>query len=202
MDVPSIIQIGDCLVSSDILTEYFACDYKVCKGACCVIGDSGAPLDEGEEKSLRDNYGSYSCLMGEKGREIVRTSGFAVTDSDGDLVTPLVPGSEECVYSSFDSDGNCFCTVERCWLAGHGTFRKPVSCWLYPVRVSRLGNGLAALNLHRWEICGCAFRKGRNEKIRVYEFLKEPLVACFGEDFYQELSEVAEAVNRRPGNGK
>lgn len=195
MKGPAIIQIGDCLVSTDILTGYFACDYATCKGACCVIGDSGAPLGKDEPGELERNYAHYSPLMGEKGKAVVESSGFSVVDSDGDLVTPLVPGSEECVYSSFDSDGNCFCTVERCWMKGCGDFRKPISCRLYPIRVSVLGSGLTALNLHRWDICRCAFEKGGKEGIRVYEFLKDPITAYFGEDFYKELEETAAVLN-------
>lgn len=191
MKQPAIIQIDDCLVSSEILTEYFACDYAACKGVCCVIGDSGAPLEESEPEALEKNYREYSPLMSVKGREVAEKTGFSMTDADGDLVTPLVPGSEECIFSNFDRDGNCFCTVERCWMNGHGDFRKPISCWLYPIRVSTLGSGLRALNLHRWEICGCAFRKGRREKIRVFEFLKEPLTRYFGEEFYSALEAAA-----------
>ena len=194
MKQPAIIQIGECLVSSEIFTEYFACDYATCKGVCCVAGDSGAPLDESEPAALAENYAGYSGLMSVKGRETVDGTGFSVIDSDGDLVTPLVPGSEECVYSNFDGDGNCFCTVERCWMNGKGTFRKPVSCWLYPVRISVLDNGLTALNLHRWEICKCAFEKGKRENIRVYRFLKEPIIHRFGEDFYSEMEEVADML--------
>ena len=191
MKHPAIIQIDDCLVSSEILTEYFACDYAVCKGACCVAGDSGAPLEECEPEALEKNFLEYSPLMSDKGREMASSGTFSVTDSDGDLVTPLVQGSEECIFSNFDRDGNCFCTVERCWMNEHGDFRKPISCWLYPVRVSSLGSGLRALNLHRWDICKCAFEKGRKEGIHVYEFLKEPLIRFFGEEFYEELEAAA-----------
>ena len=195
MKQPAIIQIDDCLVSSEILTEYFACDYAACKGECCVIGDSGAPLEESEPEALEKNYREYSPLMSVKGREVAEKSGFSMTDADGDLVTPLVPGSEECIFSDFDRDGNCFCTVERCWMKGCGDFRKPISCRLYPIRVSVLGSGLTALNLHRWDICRCAFEKGDKEGIRVYEFLKDPITAYFGEDFYTELEETAAVLN-------
>ena len=94
-DIPAIVQIGDCLVSTDIFTEYFACDYGVCKGACCVIGDSGAPLEDCETEALRKNYHFYSRLMGEKGRAVLEKSGFSDVDADGDLVSPLVPDSDE-----------------------------------------------------------------------------------------------------------
>lgn len=187
----SIIQIDDCLVSSEILTEYFACDYEQCKGCCCIIGDSGAPLEECETEALEKNYEVYCGEMQEAGRTAVADKGFFEVDVDGDLVTPLVPGSEECAFCHFDDHGNCFCAVERCWLRGEGDFRKPISCWLYPIRVSRLSNGMRALNLHRWDICKDAFEKGRKEKVRVYKFLREPIERYFGEDFFEALRQAA-----------
>ena len=190
--MPSIIQIGDCLVSSEILTDYFACDYARCKGCCCIIGDSGAPLEDGEPEKIERNYHIFSPLMREQGRRAVGEKGFFEIDADGDMVTPLVPGGEECAYTCFGEDGSCFCAMERMWFDGKGDFRKPASCWLYPIRVSVLGNGLRALNLHRWEICRDAFAKGRREGIRVFEFLEEPIVHCFGREFFQALKQCAE----------
>ena len=195
MDYPSIIQIDDCLVSSEILTEYFACDYEKCKGCCCVIGDSGAPLEESEPEAIEKNYHIFSPLMRDEGRAAVADKGFFEIDVDGDMVTPLVPESEECAYTCFDGKGNCFCSMERCWSKGEGDFRKPISCWLYPIRISVLSNGMRALNLHRWEICRDAFARGRKEKIRVYEFLREPVERYSGEEFYNALSEAAEMLN-------
>lgn len=195
MDYPSIIQIDDCLVSSEIPTEYFACDYEKCKGCCCVIGDSGAPLEESEPEAIEKNYHIFSPLMRDEGRAAVADKGFFEIDVDGDMVTPLVPESEECAYTCFDGKGNCFCSMERCWSKGEGDFRKPISCWLYPIRISVLSNGMRALNLHRWEICRDAFARGRKEKIRVYEFLREPVERYFGEEFYNALSEAAEMLN-------
>lgn len=187
----TIIEIDGCLVSSEILTEYFACDYQKCKGCCCIIGDSGAPLDESEPDAIEKNYHLFSPLMREQGKKTVQDKGFFEIDMDGDMVTPLVHGSEECAYTCFDEQGNCFCSMERCWFNGEGDFRKPISCWLYPIRISVLGNGMRALNLHRWEICRDAFAKGRKEKVRVYEFLREPIERYFGEDFYRALAETA-----------
>lgn len=194
---PSVIQIDDCLVSGEILTEYFSCDYGKCKGCCCIIGDSGAPLEECELEAIEKNYPVFSSEMRPEGRDAVSAKGFFEVDTDGDLVTPLVPGSEECAYCHFDGEGNCFCSMERCWFRGETDFRKPVSCWLYPIRVSVLRSGMRALNLHRWEICRDAFEKGRKEKVRVYEFLRGPIERFFGEDFYSALSEAARMLNAR-----
>lgn len=193
----TIIQIDDCLVSSEILTEYFACDYEKCKGCCCIIGDSGAPLEDCEAGAIEKNYPVFSPLMRQEGRDKVKQSGFFEIDVDGDMVTPLVPGSEECAYAHFDDNGNCFCSMEKCWFQGKGDFRKPVSCWLYPIRITVLRSGLRALNLHRWDICKYAFIKGRKEKVRVFEFLREPIERYFGEDFYSALSEASRMLNAR-----
>jgi len=194
MEYSTIIEIDDCLVSSDILTEYYACDYEKCKGCCCIIGDSGAPLDESEPEAIEKNYQIFSPIMRPQGREAVEKKGFFEIDIDGDMVTPLVPGSEECAYCHFDEAGNCFCSMERLWFQGQGDFRKPISCWLYPIRVSTLRNGMRALNLHRWEICKDAFAKGKKEKIHVYEFLREPIERYFGEEFYEQLCEAAKML--------
>jgi len=192
----TIIEIDDCLVSEEILTEYFACDYEKCKGCCCVIGDSGAPMEECEAGAIEKNYPIFSPIMTEAGRAAVASKGFFEIDMDGDMVTPLVPGSEECAYTIFDEEGNCFCSMERCWFQGKGDFRKPISCWLYPIRITTLRNGMRALNLHRWHICQDAFAKGKKEKVRVYEFLREPIERYFGEDFYQALCEAAKMLNK------
>ena len=189
-NVPSILQIGEILVSSDILTEYFCCDYDTCRGACCIIGDSGAPLLESELEPLEREYPHYEAWMSVDGRDKVAESGFFEIDRDGDLVTPLLHGSEECAYTRFEGEG-CFCAIERAYCAGRCAFAKPISCRLYPIRASVLRNGMTALNLHRWDICKCAFEKGAREKVPVYRFLEKPLTDAYGPEFYAELCAVA-----------
>ena len=184
----TIIQIGDVLVSEDVVLEYFACDYEKCRGACCIAGDSGAPLKEEELEKIEREYPVFSALMLPEGLDAVSKKGFFDIDRDGDIVTPLIEGSEACAYAHFTPDGNCLCSMERCFFAGKCCFRKPESCWLYPIRVTSLGEGRVALNVHTWDICKDAREKGRREDIRVYQFLKEPLTEIFGEEFYSALS--------------
>ena len=186
-DFGTIIEIGDVLVSEDVVCEFFACDYPVCKGACCIVGDSGAPLEEDELPALERDYPSFCTLMSAAGRAAAEESGFFAIDRDGDLVTPLVPGTEECAYCHWQGD-NCLCAIEKAGLV------KPISCALYPIRVKKFKGGGMALNLHRWDICKCAFERGRREGIRVYQFLREPLIRRFGQDFYEALSVAAEHV--------
>lgn len=181
----TIIQIGDILVSEDVVTEYFACDYEACKGVCCIEGDSGAPMEEEEIETVERDYPRFSALMSPAGREAAESSGFFEVDRDGDIVTPLVRGSCECAFCHFGPSGEALCAIE---MAG---CRKPVSCSLYPIRVTKLTGGSLALNVHHWEICRPAFEKGRRENIRVYQFLRKPLTDSYGEEFWSALDEAA-----------
>ena len=190
----TIIQIGDILVSEEVVTEFFACDYSVCKGKCCIVGESGAPLQEEEAEPLERYYADYSPLMTEKGRAAVDEKGFFELDRDGDIVTPLVADGEECAFCHFEADGSCVCAVERLFCQGKIPFRKPISCSLYPIRVVELGGGAKGLNLHRWDICKDAFERGKREGIRVYQFLEEPLTRAFGADFYEALCAAAKLL--------
>ena len=205
----SILQIGDILVSTEIFTEFFCCDYDLCRGACCIVGDSGAPLQEAECEELERAFPAYAPLLTDAARARLSEVGFFEVDRDGDLVTPLLGHSEECVYTRFEKVSGpgsasvvpaglaCFCAIERAHMAGRCRFVKPISCRLYPIRASRLSNGLIALNLHRWDICRCAFEKGRREGIRVYEFLRGPLTDAYGPDFYDALTAAATHLLRR-----
>ncbi len=186
-NMEQMIIIDDIIVSPDILTEKFACDYEKCGGVCCVIGDSGAPMLEEEAQRIEENYDKFSGLMPLAGREKVSQVGFFEIDGDGDCVTPLVKDGEECVYCNFEENGACFCAIERSYCRGGSDFIKPISCRLYPIRVTQLSSGMTALNLHRWDICKDAFAKGKKEGIPVFRFLEKPIKDAFGEDFYEAL---------------
>ena len=167
----TIVQIGDILVSEDVVMEYFACDYETCRGACCIAGDSGAPLEEHELEGLERDYPAYEGFMTPQGRDAVAATGYFEVDRDNDIVTPLMaPDGERtqdlpCAFCHFGAAGECLCAIE---MAGRV---KPASCSLYPIRVTRLTGGGLALNVHHWDICKPAFEKGRREGIRVYQFL-------------------------------
>lgn len=190
----TIIEIGKCLVSEDVIFEYFSCDYEKCKGKCCIAGEYGAPLLEEELDRLEGEYDKYSSLMSQRGRDAVDRKGFFEIDIENDLVTPVVPGTEECVYTHFDENGNCLCAIEKCFFAGGCSFRKPISCRLYPIRVTQLTGGGMALNVHHWDICRDAFEKGKREGVRVYQFLRQPIEDYFGKDFYEALDAAAKAL--------
>lgn len=186
-----MVQIGDKIVSKDLFDQHFICDLKKCEGNCCVFGDSGAPLDEDEVHTLEEHIDDIKPFMRAEGLRAVSQKGSWVIDSDGDKVTPLV-GDEECAYVVFE-DGIAWCAIEKAFERGYLPMQKPVSCHLYPIRVSHLKNGVA-LNYHRWSICEPARILGKKEGMPVFRFLKDPIIRVYGSQFYNELEIVYEHI--------
>lgn len=183
-----MIQIDDKIISLDLFEKHFVCDLEQCAGVCCVYGDSGAPLEEDEVEVLREEYENFEPYMTPLGRNAVDEQGVAVHDSDGDLVTPLVGDAAECAYSYFTKDGVCLCAIEKAYFDGKTSYRKPISCHLYPIRTRPLGDNLA-LNYDQWTICKCARDKGAREGAPVFRFLKDPIIRQFGQNFYAQMEE-------------
>lgn len=181
-----MIQIGNAVISSDVISKKFVCDLSACKGECCVAGESGAPLDEEELGILDDIYDKIEPYMTKEGKKAVKKYGKYLVDSDGDFVTPLVNGNQECAYTIFEN-GVAKCGIEKAWADGVIKFRKPISCHLYPIRIDKLKSGLEAVNYHKWEICKDACALGKKLQVPVYQFLKEPLIRKYGRKWYQEL---------------
>ncbi len=180
-----MIEIDGKIVSDDILTECFACDIARCKGECCVDGNSGAPLEMEEADILEEEYENYKPYMTPEGIESVERQGFMVVDCDGDYTTPLVDDAE-CAYS-YRENGITLCAIEKAFREGKCSFRKPISCHLYPIRLISLSNGTTGLNYHRWNVCSSACENGRKLGIPVYKSLREPIIRRFGEEFYKAL---------------
>jgi hypothetical protein len=189
-----MIEISNKIVSTDLFMEQFLCDLPACKGNCCVHGDAGAPLTDDEALILEREFTSYKSFMTGQGLETIANQGFWVPDLEGEKVTPLNNG-KECAYVYFDKN-IAFCAIEKAWLEKRTVFRKPVSCHLYPLRVSKLGN-YDALNYHRWAICDAARTLGKKEKMPVFRFLKEAICRSFGEDFYNEMEKVYAEYSRQ-----
>ena len=182
-----VIEIGKCLVSTEILTEYFCCDYSRCKGCCCVVGDSGAPLESGEAEKLAAQSGDYSAFLAEDGKREIQSQGYSVIDIDGDRVTPLVPSDSRCACSVTDKNGFTWCAVEKGFEKTCRGIRKPLSCWIFPIRLKVFSTGFTGLMLSREHLCSDGFRLGKEKGIKVYQFLREPIEYKFGKEFYQEL---------------
>lgn len=193
MKYPPLIEVGDVILSTDILTECFCCDLDACHGICCVEGDSGAPLTLDEVGSLEDVLDDVWPDLSAKAQSVIDRQGVAYTDPDGDLVTSIVNG-RDCVFTCYDAAGCCFCATDKAFREGRTVWRKPVSCELYPIREKRLANNLVGLHYHRWDVCRPAVAKGRELQLPIYKFLREPLVRRFGTEWYEELCSVAEQL--------
>ena len=184
-----MIQIDDKIVSQDLFEVLFVCDYDTCKGECCVEGDSGAPLEPGEAEELRRCLPEVRHLLSPAALEVIEEQGVSYFDEDGDEVTSIVRG-RDCVFTTYDEQGRCACALEKVYNEGKTTFMKPISCQLYPVRLTKYPS-FTAVNYHKWSICKCALKLGRKLQVPVYKFLRAPLVRAFGEEFYTQLEEVA-----------
>lgn len=187
-----IIQVGDVLLSADILTKCFCCDLEKCHGKCCVEGDAGAPVTIEEVAEIEECLDKVWGDMAASAQAVVDKQGVAYTDSDGDLVTSIV-GGRDCVFTCYEGD-MCLCSLERAYREGRTGFCKPISCALYPIREKRFRGGLVGLNYNEWAVCRDAVKLGNELKLPLYKFLKEPLVRRFGEEWYEELEMTAKEI--------
>ncbi|MEH6304823.1 DUF3109 family protein [Olivibacter sp. CPCC 100613] len=186
-----MIEVSDVLVNEKIIKEQFVCNLNRCKGACCVEGDSGAPLDQHELAILAEIYPKVKPFMTLKGIETVENNGTHVVDEEGDLTTPCVDGNKECAYVTWEN-GITKCAIEIAHQRGLINWKKPISCHLYPIRITKYPE-FDVLNYDRWHICHDACSYGRELKVPVYRFLKEPLIRKYGEEWYKELEEAAQS---------
>ncbi len=184
-----MIQIQDTLLSDEIFEEQFICDLCKCKGECCVEGESGAPITKEEFQDIESILPKIWNDLSPKAQDVINKQGIAYTDYDGELVTSLVNGNE-CVFTYFDADGICKCAIDNAYREGRISVRKPLSCHLYPIRLTEY-NDFTAVNYHRWSICKPAVKLGRKEGVPLYRFLREPLIRKFGEEWYHEVCEAA-----------
>ena len=188
-------QIGDVLISDEVLTERFVCDVEKCMGACCIEGDAGAPIDLDEIMQIEEVLPIIWEQLSIPARKVLNKQGVAYADPEGQLVTSIVNG-KDCVFTCYDEKGGCYCALEKAYREGKTKFYKPLSCHLYPIRLKKVGD-CDALNYHRWEVCKAAVLLGEQLDVRVYEFLKEPLIRKFGEEWYHELEDAVAELKKR-----
>lgn len=185
-----MLQIQNTLVSLDFIEHFFLCDLNECRGECCIEGDAGAPITEEELKTLKSLLPIVWDDLTPAAKQIIKEQGVAYIDEDGDLVTSIVNG-KDCVFTTYEKNGMCLCAIEKAFREGKSDFYKPISCHLYPARLSEYSE-FTAINYHRWKICRCAELLGKKKNIRIYQFLKEPLIRRFGKEWYDELCFVAQ----------
>lgn len=191
-----MIIIQDKLVSDALLEENFICNINACKGICCIEGDMGAPIDGSEIPILEKIYPLVKKYLTNEGVAAIEAQGLYINDVENNISTPLIDG-KACAYIQFDSMGNAKCGIEIAYEEGVIDFKKPISCHLYPIRVSKLPeDSFEALNYDVWDICKDACVLGDKEKLPVFKFLKEPLIRKYGADFYEELDQAYEYTQK------
>jgi len=188
-----MLQINDTIISLDLLDEYFFCDLSDCKGSCCVEGDAGAPVEENEIDYIEKALPAIWDDLSPKAKDIIEKQGFVYREVNGEFLTSVVDGAD-CVFTCYDENGFCKCAIEKAFMEGKIDFRKPVSCHLYPVRVTQYSNH-RAVNYHRWKIYRAAIESGKQKSVKLYQFLKEPLIRKFGEEWYEQLLIAAENLS-------
>ncbi len=190
-----MLQIQDVVVSFDVLKEKFLCDLHACKGACCIEGDAGAPVELEEVEKLEEALPLIWNELSSEARNVIDKQGVVYVDQEGDLVTSIVNG-KDCVFTCYDEKGCCYCAIEKAFREGKTDFIKPVSCHLYPIRVKDFGS-FKGVNYNRWNVCKAAVLLGEKENMPVYKFLKEPLIRKFGKEWYDELEIAVEELKKQ-----
>ena len=193
-----MLQIDNALVSLDLAVEFFICDLAKCLGECCIEGDAGAPLTEEEDARIKQLLPTIWPDLLPAAQRRIEEAGTSYVDEEGDLVTQIVDG-RNCVYTTYGPGGMCLCAIEKAFREGKTDFRKPMSCYLYPLRLTEYPD-FTAVNYHRWKICRCAVALGRKEGVRLYQFMREPLIARFGQEWYDELCLAIEAYLEEYGD--
>ncbi|GJM61779.1 MULTISPECIES: DUF3109 family protein [Persicobacter] len=185
-----MIVVDNQVISDDIKERKFVCDLSKCKGACCVEGDLGAPLEKEELAIMEDVYEKVKPYMTEAGIKAVEEEGIYVEDWEGDYSTPIING-KECAYAIIEEDGTLKCAIEQAYLDKKIDYHKPISCHLYPIRITKYDQ-YDALNYDEWSICADACSLGEKLQVPVYKFLKGPLERKYGEKWYRKLCKIIE----------
>ena len=188
-----MFQLKKTIVSEDIIEKDFVCNLNACKGECCIAGEAGAPLEEDEVSIMADIYDKVKPFLRPEGIAAIEKQGTSIV-RDGELETPLVNGAE-CAYVTFNDKGWASCGIEDAYNAGEVSWRKPISCHLYPIRVQKYSS-FSAVNYHRWPICSDACSLGKELSVPVYKFTKDALIRKFGEEWYTELEKTAQEMGK------
>ncbi len=183
-----MFQLGKTIVSEEIIDNDFVCNLSACKGKCCIDGEAGAPLDEDELIILMDIYPKVKPFLRPEGIEALEDQGLFTMD-EGEYETTLIDG-KDCAYSIFDENGTVKCGIEEAYNQGAIDWKKPISCHLYPIRITEYIE-FSAVNYHKWPICDDACSLGAALQVPVYKFVKEALIRKFGKDWYMELERIA-----------
>ncbi len=189
-----MIIVDKAILTDDIADKFFVCHIEKCKGACCEAGDLGAPLEKEELPIMAEIFESIKPYLSPEGIKEIEKQGSYVIDFEGDYSTPMVKG-KACAYALKEKSGTWTCGIEKAYLDGKTTFKKPISCHLYPIRITKYDE-FEALNYHRWDICSPACGLGEKLGVPLYRFLKDALTRKYGQEWYEELVKKIENMDK------
>ena len=190
-----MIEVDGVFVEKDILTKYFLCDIEQCLGACCTFyGIYGAPLNEDEVPILKKHIEITKHLLSSPTKKYIEENGVAEYKSNRPFTVCI--NNKDCVFVYYKDSKVALCAIENCYFDGKTDFRKPISCWLFPIRVTFL-NDTFYLYYEKLNECSSAVKNGKQKNIKMYQALKEPLIAFLGEEWYSILEEKAKEINRK-----
>jgi hypothetical protein len=187
-----MIAIDHVLISDEIAEEQFVCDLAKCKGGCCEDGDAGAPLETDELNELQDNYEVIAPYMTAAGRKVIEKQGKYLYDREFGWVTPTLNGAI-CAYGYRDNSGVIKCAIEQAYNDGKLSWKKPISCHLFPIRIKKSSDGKTDYANYepREDLCKAACNLGKKLKVPVYKFLKDSIIRKYGIEFYETLEATA-----------
>ncbi len=186
MIVNNVIPVEDVLIRSEIAEIKFACDLKKCKGACCTLeSEFGAPLLKEEVDQIDKILETVKDYLPDKHREAIEENGFYEI-KNGELMTASVD-NKACVFVYYES-GIAKCGIERAYFDGKIKFRKPISCHLFPIRVSKFGGDI--LRFEKFKECSPALENGAKNNIKLIDFCKDSLERLYGKKWYSTLKEI------------
>ena len=187
-----MLQIDNTILSFDLFDKFFLCDLEKCKGSCCIEGDSGAPLTKKEVKILRKSYPKFKKYLSKKSINLIDEIGVYEIDKDGDSVTPC-HNNKDCVYVIYENE-IAGCAIEKAFLNNEIKFQKPISCHLFPVRITKY-KSFDAVNYQELDICKSARQNGKKNNVPIYKFLREPLIRKYGEEWYEKVEIAAKEIS-------
>ncbi|MDG5766018.1 DUF3109 family protein [Balneolales bacterium ANBcel1] len=192
-----MFQVQHTIISDDVATFRFACDLLRCKGACCVVGDAGAPVTQNEIPVLNKAWRTLRDEMRPRARQVVDVHGL-IRNRNRDPELNCTDGAE-CVFVTYDSNDVAVCGIQKAWQEGRFNWMKPLSCHLFPVRVMKVGNREYLNMEYVPSICSPACDRGAAKGIYLADFLKDALVRAYGEAWYEEFRVACEEVRQRIG---
>lgn len=192
-----MIAIDNILISDEVVEEQFVCDLNKCKGGCCENGDAGAPLEKEELNELLNFYEIIKPYMSAEGIKEIEKAGKYVYDREFGWVTPTIK-SKICAYGYRDHQGIIKCAIEQAYNDNKITWKKPISCHLFPIRIKKSEDDKTEyVNYEpREDLCTAACKLGKKLKVPTYIFLKDAIIRKYGQTFYDTLEATAKHMEK------